>query len=39
MIFGNIQNLKEYFFLEDGIFECFRYAKEHDLKNFEKGSH
>lgn len=39
MIFGNIQNLKEYFFLEDGIFECFRYAKEHRLVEYEKGSH
>lgn len=39
MIFGNIQNLKEYFFLEDGVFECFRYAKEHDLNGFGKGSH
>ena len=39
MIFGNIQNLKEYFFLEDGIFECFRYAKEHDLNEYKKGSH
>lgn len=39
MIFGNIRNLKEYFFLEDGVFECFRYAKEHDLKKFGKGNH
>jgi len=39
MIFGNIQNLKEYFFLEDAVFECFRYAKEHDLNEFGKGSH
>lgn len=39
MIFGNIQNLKEYFFLEDGVFECFRYAKENDLSKYEKGSH
>ena len=39
MIFGNILNLKEYFFLEDGVFECFRYAKEHNLDEYEKGSH
>ena len=39
MSFGNIQNLKEYFFLEDAVFECFRYAKEHDLNEFGKGSH
>ena len=39
MIFGNVQNLKEYFFLEDGVFECFRYAKENDLNSYMKGSH
>lgn len=39
MIFGNIQNLKEYFFLEDGVFECFRYARENELRKYEKGSH
>lgn len=39
MIFGNIRNLKEYFFLEDAVFECFRYAKEHDLGVYEKGSY
>ena len=39
MIFGNVRNLKEYFFLEDGVFECFRYAKEHDLCGYDRGSH
>lgn len=39
MIFGNIQNLKEYDFLENAVKECFDYAKEHDLLNYEKGSH
>lgn len=39
MIFGNIENLNEYSFLEAKVAECFTYAKEHDLKNFEKGSH
>lgn len=39
MIFGNIENLNEYSFLEAKVAECFAYAKEHDLKNFEKGSH
>ena len=39
MIFGNIQNLGEYPFLEDQIKECFNYAKEHDLMSYEKGSH
>lgn len=36
MIFGNIQNLKEYFFLEDGVFECFNYMKEHALNEYKK---
>lgn len=39
MIFGNMKNLKEYSFLEEGILECFEYAKTHDLVNYEKGSH
>ena len=39
MIFGNIQNLGEYPFLEEQIKECFNYAKEHDLMSYEKGSH
>ncbi len=38
MIFGNTQNLKEYT-LPDAILECFQYAREHDLKSYEKGSH
>lgn len=39
MIFGNIENLDEYSFLEAKIAECFTYAKENDLLNYEKGSH
>ena len=39
MIFGNIQNLEEYPFLEEQIKECFAYAKEHELASYEKGSH
>lgn len=39
MIFGNINHLKEYPFLEKQIQECFAYAKEHDLASYEKGSH
>ena len=39
MIFGSIQNLEEYPFLDSQIKECFAYAKEHDLLSFEKGSH
>lgn len=39
MIFGNIQNLAEFPYLEDAVKECFAYAKEHDLLSYEKGSH
>lgn len=39
MIFGNVQSLKEYTYLENGILECFKYAQEHDLAGYEKGSH
>lgn len=39
MIFGNIRDLQDYSYLEKGILECFAYAKEHDLKSYEKGSH
>lgn len=39
MIFGNTKNLDEYSFLEDKILECFEYAKNNDLKSFEKGCH
>lgn len=39
MIFGNVQNLEEYPFLEEQVKECFEYAKEHDLASYEKGSH
>ena len=39
MIFGNIQNLEEYPFLEEQIKECFAYAKEHELASYENGSH
>jgi biofilm protein TabA len=39
MIFGNINNLKEFSFLEEQVKECFEYVKEHDLASYEKGSH
>ena len=39
MIFGNINNLSEFPFLEEQVKECFEYAKTHDLASFEKGSH
>ena len=37
MIFGNINNLQEYSFLEKQIKKCLIYATEHDLRNFAKG--
>lgn len=39
MIFGNVKNLEEFSYLEEGLKECFAYAKENDLAGFEKGSH
>lgn len=39
MIFGNIRNLEEYRYLNEQIQACFTYAEEHDLMQFEKGSH
>ena len=39
MIFGNINNLEEFPFLEEQVKECFEYAKEHNLASFENGSH
>lgn len=39
MIFGNMNNLDEYLFLEEQVKECFIYAKEHALVEYEKGSH
>lgn len=39
MIFGNIQNLTEYPFLEEQIKACFAYAKANDLLTYEKGSY
>ena len=39
MVFGNIENLKEYPFLEEQIKECFTYANANDLLTYEKGSH
>ena len=39
MIFGNIQNMNEFTFLEEAVQECFTYAKAHDLLSYEKGSH
>lgn len=37
MIFGNLQNLSEYAFLEKQIHKCFAYAAEHNLQSLENG--
>ena len=39
MIFGNVNDLKNYDYLEEKIKKCFRYAEEHDLHSYEKGRH
>lgn len=39
MIFGNIQNIREYSFLETGLLECFAYARTHKLAEYEPGSY
>ena len=37
MIFGNIQNLKEYAFLPQALQDCFTYAASHDLLELDAG--
>ena len=39
MIFGNINQEKTYEFLPENVKACFKYVKEHDLLNYEKGTH
>ena len=39
MVFGNIRDLKDYSWLEEEVLNCFKYAQEHDLMAYEKGSH
>lgn len=39
MIFGNIENMSEFSYLEESVKECFDYLKNNDLKCYEKGSH
>lgn len=39
MIFGNINHLEEFGFLEDSVKKCFAYLKDHDLTSYEKGTH
>lgn len=39
MVFGNIQDLKDFSWLEPQVLKCFDYAKANDLISYEKGSH
>lgn len=39
MIFGNINHLEEFGFLENSVKKCFAYLKDHDLASYEKGTH
>ena len=39
MIFGNINNLSEFPFLEEQVKECFEYVKSHDILSYERGCH
>lgn len=39
MIFGNINLLAEYPFLEKEVTQCFDYAKTHPLSDYENGCH
>ena len=41
MVFGNIRDLKDYSWLEEGVQNAFRYAQEHadELIGYEKGRH
>lgn len=39
MVFGNIRDLKDYAWLEKEVLACFQYAREHELLDYEKGSH
>ena len=38
MIFGNIKDLNDYPFLEEGIRKAFAYTASHDLLHYKKGS-
>lgn len=39
MVFGNIKDLKDYAWLEEGVRKAFDYAASHDLLSYEKGRH
>ena len=39
MIFGNIDQLEEFPYLEEAVKECFEYVKSHDILSYERGCH
>lgn len=39
MIFGNINQLEEFPYLEEAVKECFEYAKNNDILSYEEGCH
>lgn len=39
MVFGNRKHLEEFSFLEQAIQDCFAYAADHNLSEYEPGSH
>ena len=39
MIFGNIDQLEEFPYLEEAVKECFEYVKSNDILSYERGCH
>ncbi|MGN0349983.1 MAG: YhcH/YjgK/YiaL family protein [Roseburia sp.] len=39
MIFGNVNDLETYSYLDDKILACFAYMKEHDMLKMDAGCH
>ena len=39
MVFGNVSDLKDFSWLEEGVQKAFAYAKTHDMITYEKGRH
>ena len=39
MIFGNIDQLEEFPYLEEAVKECFEYVKSNDIVSYERGCH
>lgn len=39
MVFGNIEHIDEFKWLEKSIYECLEYVKNHDMEQFDEGSY